>query len=296
MALPGTATSLKLLPDGRESAGILPWVIGVMVYLCALALAGGIGLRAAASGWTADLAQTITVQINVPDAAERNRQAALVRNALEGQPGVASVRQLGPKEMAGLLEPWLGAGNLSADLPVPALLDVKLTDSSAGVIQAIEQRAKAASAAASVDTHQQWLGQLSRFTGSVEWTANLVVLLVALATMAIVAFGTRAGLATHRPTIEILHAMGAEDQLIAREFQGRYLIHGLKGGLIGLVAALGTIFLIGTLAHRIGDGLIGSVVLPWTAWVVLGVLPILAGLLTMATARWTVLRALRETL
>lgn len=287
---------LKLLPDTRDSGGILPWVIAVMVYLCALALAGGVGLRAAATGWTADLTRTLTVQVTQSDPAARSREAARVVNALQGVPGIASVRQVSTAEIARLLEPWLGVGNVSADLPIPALIDVRLSDTSPAVIAAIERRARAASPAASVDTHQQWLGQLSALTRSVEWTANLVVVLVALATMAIVAFGTRSGLATHRPTIEILHAMGAEDQLIAREFQGRYLWHGLKGGAIGLAAGLATVFLLGSLAHRIGDGLIGAVSLPWLAWALLALLPALAGLLTMLTARVTVLRALRDTL
>jgi cell division transport system permease protein len=286
--------SLRLLPEGRESAGLLPWVIAVMVYLCALAIAGGAGLRSAAGSWTADLASTITVQVSATDPAERDRQAGLVAQALTTEPGVVRAVPLGQADTNKLLEPWLGTGNVTADLPIPKLIDVTLDPNNKPDMAALAARLKAVAPASSIDTHQQWLGQLSTFTRSVEWIANLVVVLVALATMAIVAFGTRAGLATHKPTIEILHLMGAEDQMIAQEFQWKYLWHGLKGGLLGLAAAAATIGLLAWLASRMTQGLMGSVDLPWGAYLILALLPVLAGVMTMITARQTVLRALKE--
>ncbi len=286
---------LKILPDLRESGGILPWVIAVMVYLSALAIAGGFGLRAAASGWTSDLSRRITIQVNENDAALRNQQAAAIVARLQDDADVAQARRLTDEELGALLDPWLGAGSINADLPVPAIIDVSFKDDSAD-IAALTNMVKSLSATASVDTHQQWLGQLSLLTRSINWTANLIVLLVALATVALVAFGTRAGLAAHRSTIEILHLMGAEDGMIASEFQRRFLWHGFIGGVAGLALALITIFLLGWLAQRAGQGLIASVSLSWTAWAALILLPPLAALLTMLTARFTVLRSLRDVL
>jgi cell division transport system permease protein len=287
---------LRLLPENRESGGVLPWVIAAMVYLTALAIAGGFGLRAAAGSWTADLAQTLTVQIPVADPVEQKRQTSAAVDSLRGTPGIVSVRSLEQTELNGLLEPWLGKGNISADLPVPALIDVQLDKENMPDRASLESAVRAVAPAAKIDDHQQWLGQLNGFTRSIEWTANLIVLLVAFATMAIVAFGTRAGLSNHHPTISILHMMGAEDGMIAREFQRRFLVHGLQGGIVGVLLALITIAVLGIFAKRAGDGLIASIGLPWTTWVALCLLPLLAGLLTMYTARWTVHRALREIL
>ncbi len=288
--------TLKLLPENRESGGVLPWVIAAMVFLTALAIAGGFGLRAAAGNWTSDLAQTLTVQVPVADAAEQKRQVGSAIDALRATAGVVSVRALEQAELNGLLEPWLGAGNLSSDLPVPSLIDVKLDPEKMPDRASLEDAIRTVAPAAKIDDHRQWLGQLTGFTRSIEWTANLIVLLVAFATMAIVAFGTRAGLSNHHPTISVLHMMGAEDSMIAREFQRRFLWHGLQGGFVGVLLALITIAVLGIFAKRAGDGLIASIGLPWTTWVALALLPLLAGVLTMYTARWTVHRALREIL
>jgi cell division transport system permease protein len=287
---------LRLLPEARESGGILPWVIAAMVYLTALAVAGGFGLRNAAQGWTADLQQTITVQIAAPDAQTREGQTQAALDALKSTPGVISARALSPAELSSLLEPWLGTGNISADLPVPALIDVKLDETKSLDMDSLGQALRAVAPDALIDTHQQWLGQLSSLTRSIVWTANLVILLVTFATIAIVAFGTRSGLANHQSTISVLHMMGAEDALIASEFQRRFLIHGLQGGIVGVLLGIITIAIIGMLAKRAGDGLIGAIGLPWTTWVVLALLPILAGVITMFTARLTVHRALQEIL
>jgi cell division transport system permease protein len=212
---------------------------------------------------------------------------------LQNQSGVVEARRLNDEELGSLLDPWLGAGSVTADLPVPALIDVKLESEDTDV-EALTAAVKAVAPSAVVDTHQQWLGQLATLTRSINWTANLIVLLVALATVALVAFGTRAGLAAHKSTIEILHLMGAEDGMIASEFQRRFLWHGFIGGLAGLALALITIFLLGWLAQRAGQGLISSVTLSWQAWFALLLLPPLAAGLTMITARMTVVRSLKE--
>jgi cell division transport system permease protein len=287
---------LGLLPEHRSSSGggILPWVIGVMVYLSALALAGSISLRSATSAWTAGLAQSLTVQVSEAERSVRTQQAQAAYKVLMATPGIVSVRILNQKEMNALLEPWLGAGNVSPDLPIPTLIDVQLDPIVPLDVRALEATLKATAPSAKIDTHQQWLGELATLTQSIEWIANLIVVLVALATIAIVAFGTRAGLATHKPTIEILHLMGAEDSMIASEFQGRFLWYGLKGALLGVLSAVATLGLLSLLANRLQAGLLGSFALPPLGWLLLGLLPILAALITMLTARLTVLRALKD--
>jgi cell division transport system permease protein len=286
---------LRILPELRSSGGILPWVIAVMVYLSALAIAGGFGLRSAASGWTSDLTRRVTIQVSETDSDVQSQKATAIVEQLKADAMVEDARRLSDAELGALLDPWLGEGSVNAELPVPAMIDVTFKDDTADMT-ALSGKVKAISASAVIDTHQQWLGQLSMLTRSINWIANLIVLLVALATVALVVFGTQAGLAAHKPTIEILHLMGAEDGMIANEFQKRFLIYGFLGGVGGLILALITVFLLGWLAQRAGQGLIASVSLSWTAWLALLCLPILAAVLTMFTARLTVLRALRDIL
>src|SRR5690606_38189398 len=105
----------ELLLD-RE--GFLAWMIGLMVFLAALAIAAGLAADGAAARWARSLAGTATVQVPA-DAADRLDALAA---ALRGVPGVRQARPIGLEETQALLEPWLGTE--LRDLPLPRLLDL----------------------------------------------------------------------------------------------------------------------------------------------------------------------------
>lgn len=285
----------RFLPEGRESQGVLPWVIAVMVYLMVLAVAGGIGLVTATQGWSGGLARSWTVQILNAEPGAQQTEAQAAARFLKEQPGISNVAVLPEREARALLEPWLGESAQSGELPVPALIEVTLAADAEVDSAAVEEALKAHAPSASIDNHEEWLGQLTVFARGLEGLAYLIVGLMALATVAIVTFSTRAGLSSHHGTIEILHLMGAEDRQIAREFQWRYLAHGLKGSIVGAGLGIGTVLAIGAMAQRLGtEGILGSMSFGPGAWMLLAALPLLVALLTMVTARWTVHRALAE--
>lgn len=285
----------RFLPEGKESQGVLPWVIAVMVYLMVLAVAGGIGVVSATQGWSSGMARSWTVQILSPEGEERDAEVKAVMRFLSEQPGVAGVTVLPEAQARALLEPWLGESAQSAELPVPALIDVSLAADATLDSDTVEQQIKTYAPSSAIDDHDEWLGQLSTFARGLQALAYLIVGLVALATVAIVTFSTQAGLSSHHDTIEILHLIGAEDRQIAREFQWRYLAHGLKGSIVGAIAGIGTVAGIGEMAERLGsEGILSSFSFGPSAWTLLVALPLLIALITMLTARWTVHRALGE--
>lgn len=282
------------LPQGQGSGGLVPWVIGVMSFLMALALAGGIALATGVGTVTNELGRRATVQIVQPNpdrAAPQTRAALAVLNA---EPGVAHVRPLNAADMRRLLEPWLGEGNVAPDLPLPVVVDLTLDPQADAA--AIARRLRAAAPDARFDEHARWLGPLFGLARSLQWLATLVVMLVAAATVAVVALGVRSGLNVYRPTIELLHMMGTEDATIARVFQHRYLRYGLFGGLVGVGCAFGVLVMVGTLIRRMDVGAIGVLSLPWPGWLALAALPLAVGLLAMAAARVSVARALKAQL
>lgn len=282
------------LPRGQGSGGLVPWVIAIMTFLTALALAGGIALASAAGGVAGDLGRTATVQIIQANPDRAAPQLRAVVAALAREPGVASARQLSPREMHRLLEPWLGTGNVTDDLPIPAVVDVRLRAGADAV--AIDRRLHSVAPDARLDEHGRWLSPLLGLVHMLQWLAVAVVLLVTAATVAVVALGVRSGLNIYQPTIELLHLMGTEDAAIARVFQHRYLGYGLAGGLAGVACAFGVLVIIGLLTARMGAGAIGGLSLPWEGWVALAVLPLAVALLAMVAARVSVARALRAQL
>ena len=289
-----TGQRFRFLPQGQGSGGLVPWVIAIMTFLTALAIAGGLALANGASGIAGELGRSATVQIVEanPDRAAPQLAAALAM--LRRDPGVASVRQLPPAEMRRLLEPWLGTGNVTADLPIPAVIDVRLRDGTKAA--AVDRRLRAVAPDARLDEHARWLSPLRGLVRALQGVAGVIIALVTAATIAVVALGVRSGLTVYQPTIELLHLMGTEDAVIARVFQHRYLGYGLVGGLVGVACAFGVLVIVGWLVGRMDAGAIGALSLPWHGWVALAVLPLAVGLLTMLAARVSVARALRAQL
>jgi cell division transport system permease protein len=285
------AADRRLLPEGRL-AGPMPWVIAIMMFLTVLAAAAGLGLGSAAGNLNASMGSRLTVQVMEPNPDKREAEAARALAALEREPGVARAHRLTQAEMQKLLEPWLGGGALEADLPIPAMIDVDLADGAADRIDSVRGAVAAASPSARVDSNASWLAPLGRLIGALRWLAIALVLLMIGATAATVVLAARAALDTHRPTIEVLHLMGATDVQVARLFQRRIALDALFGGVVGLVAATLVLLLLGSRAAALGSDLLGSVALPALAWALLIALPILGVGLAMLVARSTILRAL----
>jgi cell division transport system permease protein len=291
------------LPSGRDPGNrFLPWIIGVMVYLASLSLAGAMVLSSAISGWTANLAGTVTVQI-LPSAADGKRagqaldaKVAKALALLRSTPGIARAEPLSPEKVTALLSPWLGpdllASGVEGELPLPRLIDVTLADRSTVDIVDLTKRLREVAPEAEVDDHGRWLADLISLVHSIEVLSAVIVVLSSLAAITTVIFATRAGLAVHGDVIAVLHLVGARDSYIARQFERRALSLGLGGGLIGLVLAVVTMVAIGYFVGRVQLFGLPNVALSLLQWAVLAALAPVAAVIAMVTARLTVMRAL----
>ena len=280
-----------LLPEGRLS-GPMPWVIAIMMFLTVLAAAAGMGLASAAARLDDQIGGRVTIQIVEANPAAKAAQTQAAAAALRGQPGVIAVRPVPDDEVQHLLEPWLGAGGVDSDIPVPALIDVDLTPEAHRALDGLRQAVAAAAPAARVDDNGQWLAPLASLIGALKWLAAGLVLLMVGATAATVVLAARAALDMHRATIEVLHLMGATDVQVARLFQRRIALDALFGGLIGFILAALVLIGLGQRVSALGSELLGSANVPAPAWGILVGLPLFGVLLAMLVARLTILRAL----
>jgi cell division transport system permease protein len=290
-----TAADRRLLPEGRL-AGPMPWVIAIMMFLTALAAATGLAMHAAADRLGDGLDAQVTVQVIAAEPRVRDTQAAAAAAVLARQPGVSAIRRVGNAEMAQLLKPWLGDAGLDRDLPLPAMIDADLDAGARLRIGAIADAVRAAAPAARLDDHARWIGPLVALVRSLGLLAGGIVALMAGATAAAVVLAARAALDTHRGTIDVMHMMGATDVQIARLFQRRLALDALFGAGIGFAGAIAVLLGLGRRIDEIGSGLVGSLGLGTGGWLMLLMLPIAAGLVALAAARLTVVRALGRTL
>ena len=294
MSAPGLA-----IPFGGDgSSRFLPALTLLMVFLAGLALAAVMDLERALTHWDESLTGTLTVEL--PAATGPNDKSLdAVLAVLHAAPGVKSATPIDSAATAKLIEPWLGAALSPADLELPRLIDVRLDPGRHADLAALRAQLGNASPGATLDDHQLWLDRLAHFARSAELTAIAILVLIGGVAVISVSFATRTGLAVHHDTIELLHLMGARDSYIARQFERQALRLALIGGAVGLALVAAALLALNQAANAaafLGDSvtLLPALHLRGWNWAVLAALPIVAGLVAMATTRLTVLTTLRR--
>jgi cell division transport system permease protein len=284
------------MPADSASGATLHTIVAVMSFLACLTLGAVLTLSRLATEWTEGLSGSVTVQLLPSPQISPEDQMKEALRLVQQWPGIFQAKPLGRADAEKLLEPWLGDGNVISDLPVPQLIEVTLTP---GVPVELEGLARALAdgvPGAHLDDHQRWNQELAAFAASSEAVGWAVLLLIAVATLAIVIYATQAGLQAHREIVEVVHMIGARDVFIASEFQRHFLWLGLRGGLIGLVLAaatlLGSSFFWDSREATVGAQYLPQLVSAPQHYIWLLFVPAAIGLIAMWTARFTVLRVL----
>lgn len=287
-----------LLQQGRL-AGPMPWVIAIMVALTVMAAAGGLALSNLADNARAEISGGLTVQIVEGGPAERERQAEVAVALLTNREDIAEVRRVPDRELAALIDPWLGeaAGMGDEAIPIPALIDVRFIGPVTERRLAELRGALAASVpSARVDAQAGWLAPVFQAIASLQWLALGLVVLLAATSAAAVWLAARSALGSNRDTIEIVHLLGGTDRQIARLFERSIALDAVIGGTVGLALGAGAISLLGRQFAALGSGMVAGGGLDLADWLAVGAIPLAAVGIAMLTARLTVLGALRRML
>lgn len=280
---------------------LLPSLVAAMAFLAALALGGTVAASALGRQWQQGAGSVLTVQVPQPAAAAADgaggrldRVLALLRST----PGIASARALGDDELAALLRPWLGSGSGRIAVPLPAVIDVRLADAALDD-GGLAARVAAAAPGTLLESHDRWMRRLAVLARSLQACAALALAVVGFVAAAVVAVAVRAGLATRRGAIEIVHGLGATDGYIAGRFARRATLLAAAGAGLGAVAAvpvlLGLAGLAAPFTGRPEDaGAELAHALPLALWLSLPGLPAAAAAIGWVTAQGTVRRWLRR--
>ena len=286
----------KLIPEGRLS-GPMPWVIAIMLFLTLLVAAAGLTLAEAARQGGQDLARHVTVQIIEADPAQRAAQRAAVTRALRKLDSIAEVKPVPDADVRALLEPWLGTGVIDADVPVPALVDVRFGSApTAETLTRVQSTLRSVAPNIRVDSHSSWMAPFFELMRALLWLAAAMFLLLLVATSAVVILAVRSTLNTHRETIEIMHMMGGTDIQAARLFQRRVALDALLGGIVGFIVAAVVIITVGGRFAAVEPGLLSGAHFPYYGWAILALIPLAVMALAMLMARMTVISALKRIL
>lgn len=270
-------------------------MVCIAVFLFGVTLAGVLAVNAMLNSWNESILGSFTVQI-MPIVEENSditqaeilKQQSIAVEFLKQWPGVERVTPLSDKNLAGLVQPWLGDGIEISDLPIPRLIDVKVKKGVEIDFFKITESLAEEVPLASIDNHKMWLDKLVKFATSLKLLAFVVLVLVVVVTSGAIFYCTRTSLGLHRYVIEILHIMGAKDTYVAQQYAGKTAFLGFVGGMYGLVLAIPTIFVISKLAKQIEGGIISETTLSISDWLFIFSLPCFSAAIAMLTAYYTV--------
>jgi cell division transport system permease protein len=288
--------SAGLLPAPRF-AGPIPWVIAILIALVVIASAGGLALRNLAASARADLSAAVTVQVIEPNPDLRLARGQAAVRVLTGLDGVQAVRLVPEAELAALLEPWLGEGVSSGDVPIPALIDVELSGRAGpSDVARIEAALKAAVPNARVDAQGDWLRPVYGALAALQWLALGLIALVGLATAAAVWLAARSAFAGARDTVEIVHLLGATDRQITAVFLRNVLREAAFGALVGAIIGTAAVWLLGMQFAALDSGMTAGGGLAIRDWLLIAAVPLAGVLVAVLTARITIALALKDML
>lgn len=281
-------------------SGFLMVLIALMTFLAMMAVAASFTLSAMTHRWSSGLENRVTVEIpatdmdgNLRDADSINGIATKALSILHAHPAVIDSQRMADAEIRKLVEPWLGTNLLNDTIPLPALITVALRpDTDAPTMGQLTISLRSAASNIRVDTHEEWLTDLLRFTGAMQLGALMISLVIGVTTVTAVAGAVRARMAVHRADVELLHIMGASDGYITKQFQRHALILALKGGLAGALAGALAMMITGWVSGEMGAAILPDFTLSGGQIALLCLTPLLAAAIATTTARFTVLRVL----
>jgi cell division transport system permease protein len=291
---------MPIVPVDSIAGRALVAVIAIMTFLASLTIGAVVLVGTAADEWQSAVAREVTIQIRPTPDRDGDADVAAAVALARASAGISAVKPYSMAESAALLEPWLGTGLALDDLPVPRVIVVKLAGQGTD-LAALRKALAEQVPGASLDDHRGWIDRMRSMANSAVALGIGVLGMVLAATVLSVMFATRGAMATNRPIIEVLHFVGARRSFIAREFQRRFLILGLKGGAIGGAAAV----VVFGLAHLIDawfrgtpgedqiGALFGTFSLGVTGYAAIVAQVVLIALITALTSRLTVHHTLK---
>lgn len=288
------------IPFARDDANrFLPWMIALMCALAALMLCLALTLGRWAAIQQGDYGERFSVQL--PDQGEK--QSDTLRQALgviEKFPGVKNASPMSGDAVRALVEPWLGDGPLMREIPMPAVIEVKRerneqTGAPAPVdFEGLERRLEAVVPGASVDAQEAWAEKFSRLSRALQGGVTFLALCIGAALAGMMVFVSRAAMKLHASTVRLLHAIGADDRYIARQFQQNALSLSLRGAVPGTIAAAAVYGGLGIYTGTLDAPILPSLALTWEHVLLLIALPLASCLIAVIAVRFSALAELRR--
>lgn len=284
------------IPFERDDAHyFMPWMVALMIGLAALMLCCAITLGNWVNTTEGTYTESFTIYIPYHEGT-MEASTERIENTLAEYAMVTSHTILSEKEVINIIEPWLGISAGMEELPLPVVIDVQIKPAeeiSTENITILYDALRATGEGIEIETQKGWVEKFAQFSYVVQVLVVLLSVFIFLSLAIMMMFISRATMKLHARTILLLHAIGAEDSYISRQFQYNASLLVLRGAIPGTIAAGMLYFLLDKYITNLNAPLLPSLSLSVQHAVVLFFLPIVCSALALIAARHASLNQLR---
>lgn len=280
-----------------DTLKFLPWHIGTMVALAVFLLALVLSLGGWIGHHEGDYQSNFSVII--PGSIEKlDEKSDAVSALLSRQTGIESVHKLSDEALRSMLAPWLGSGDALSDTSLPIVLDVTLkknADTDA-LAKALEKPISDIDPLIELDVKNAWADVFGAFVRILQGLAIFLVVVILAAMSLMIIFSARASLHQHKRTVNLLHAIGAEDGYIARQFQFEHFKIGLKGAVAGTLVASACYFILDMSVASLKAPVLPHFEFATAHIILVLVMPVFCAMIALLATRYSVLHQLKQAL
>lgn len=290
------ALNLNIKPDipffRDDSHRFIPKIIAMVMVLVTfmflIAISLGQSLKHSSE------AQSGRMLVQIP---AQEKQVEITKNVLQilkGSSLTKNVELVSDAQIKKQMQPWLGDMDAFESLPVPSVIRINWKPDTPADIDRLRSLLAPISSSIQVDAPSEWAANFSRFSTLVQMV--LLILSVALLASAVVllAFTSTTSLKLHQRTVSLLHSIGAHDAYIISQFQTNAALLAFKGAALGCLIALLLFALVGFFIRSLHVAMLPDLGVGFGHIMVAILLPIAAGGIGFATARWATLRYLNQ--
>ncbi len=286
----GDAQAEKAVPPTGFTVRLTVFSAAAMAFLVVFALALSLAAGRLADRWGDELARSATVRISAPvEQMAAQTEAAL--NVLSTTEGVENARALSIDEQRDLLAPWFGSELPLDALPLPQMIEVIETAQGFDG-DGLRLRLSGEVPGAVLDNHARWRAPLVSAASSLRMLGWISIILIALATGAMITLAANAALAANAQVIAVMRLVGARDSYIAQAFMRRFTLRALTGAAVGTV--LGAVALLFLPSASEEGGFLTGLGLQGGHWLLLLLIPILAAAVAFLATRLAARNTLRS--
>ncbi|MEE2861296.1 MAG: cell division protein FtsX [Pseudomonadota bacterium] len=278
----------RIVPPTGFTAQLTLFSAGAMAFLAVFALALALATGRLADRWSESLAGSVTIRISAP-VAEQEAQVQTALSILQTTPGAGQPRLLPQDEMAQLLEPWFGPDMPVDALPVPALIDLPVTEDDFDA-EGLRLRLEAEAPGAVLDDHTEWRRPLVSAANRLRTLGLVSLVLIAAASGAMITLAAKAALAANGQVIRVMRLIGARDLTIANAFVRRFTRRAAVGSAVGTVLGMLAVAILPD-ASAAGGFLTGLGFQGW-GWLMPLSIPLVAAAVGFFATRWAALKML----